>query len=256
MEPKILILGGTSLISRSMLDTLKTSFDLYPHKIDLDSEDSVTNVIVYAIRNSCSTIYQGAWKSNNTYDYQQSSEHPKWEKFSTNLAFACVAQGLDFVAVGTCLDQESDIANSYVISKAKYRKNLETLIVDSKIAWLRPFFVFNFEEKRPRLVREFLENKNSSFVIQKPHASHDYIHSSDVGNAFATILDNHKKGALDVGSGFLTSNETLLLCAGKFTKNHFSKSENLVKEEGIRADIRFLRELGWEPSATQCHLAQ
>jgi nucleoside-diphosphate-sugar epimerase len=81
-------------------------------------------------------------------------------------------------------------------------------IMNQKITWLRPFYIFN-DSSWPH----FLHQNEPILIIDD--SPRDFIHISDVVNAIELIVRTQIRGEVDVGSQILTKPSELCSSLGK-----------------------------------------
>jgi len=87
-----------------------------------------------------------------------------------------------------------------------------------------------------------LLNNDISYITEH---TRDFIHVDDVVSAIDLLMTKDITGVIDVGTGISNSLKTLVDLAG--IKNYEFKSGNVYEKMDNRANIKELRDLGWEP---------
>jgi nucleoside-diphosphate-sugar epimerase len=73
----------------------------------------------------------------------------------------------------------------------------------------------------------------------------DFVHVSDIISAIKLLMNKDITGVIDVGCGISNSLKTLVDLAG--IKNYKFESGNVYERMDNCANIKELRDLGWEP---------
>jgi nucleoside-diphosphate-sugar epimerase len=161
-----------------------------------------------------------------------------------------IEKNIHFFMVGTCLDKNPTPGNSYAAAKSELKNLLALEIANRQITWFRPFYIFNLDPGRPRILQELLANKNGELVIHSPNTLNDYVYLEDVSTGMTTAIENDLRGQIDIGSGFLTSNRDFIDVMSRHLKFNVPIYEDNVVTRGDSANIEQLLSIGWSPSKT------
>jgi nucleoside-diphosphate-sugar epimerase len=251
MATRILVIGSSGLIGSQLCEILKGDYEIHHNTFDLLRDEELSELKKYLLSNKISIVVQLAWNSNSTSEYHLSLANYDWRDLTINLSVFCHEKNIRFIGVGSCLDRKNSSINPYIDSKFQTKKQLLSMKSNNLVAWVRPFYVINFEQKRPRIIRDYLENENT-FILKKPNEKLDYIFSDDVATGFKSVIDNQLLGEIDIGSGFLTSNLDFISRLKELHGKSDFRMEN-VDQEHILGEIAspFLRKFGWTPKITE-----
>jgi nucleoside-diphosphate-sugar epimerase len=147
--------------------------------------------------------------------FWESPENDRWLAASVRLLEAFAAAGGSRAAVaGTCAEYDwsgdgllSEAATPlaprtrYGEAKNALREAAER--VDVSLGWGRVFFLYGPHEDERRLVASVARALVSGAPARTTHGSQvrDLLHVTDVGSAFAALLDADVEGAVNIGSG-------------------------------------------------------
>jgi nucleoside-diphosphate-sugar epimerase len=215
---------------------------------DHDLTDS--RAFIDAIRGSRpDLVLHLAWSASGSPQYRTSSDNSRWVVSSFDAAQFCLEDGITFLATGTVAD-EGAAPDAYTRAKQALRRMLEPAIEGRAIGWIRPFYVFDPEARRPALVADASAALASGRPVElrSPHARHDFIHASDVGTAIVSVIEHDLRGVVDVGSGRSRSVVDLVHALGA----GWCAAENTDSQDGdVVADNDRLLRVGWRPVATE-----
>lgn len=190
-----------------------------------------------------------------------------WQQASLRLARAFIAQGgQHLVAAGSCAEYDWSMGHCheektplhptslYGHAKNTTRQAYEELCRRHKVrfAWGRVFFPYGQGEPAGKLlpsVQSALLGRQPAFAINT-QVYRDYIHVSDVANAFLTLLTRPAQGAYNIASGQpLQLAELIKLMAAQLKRDPSSLlklgTEHANEPPLIAADINKLTELNW-----------
>lgn len=221
----------------------------YPSAIDINDPEEVVKIIQFAKEQKCESIMQAAWYSNKYQDYENSEIHASWTNFTIELAQKTLQEGLRFITFGTCLDQTEIPKNNYVKEKKRLASSLRENCNSDLLLLLRPFYVFDINALRPRLVKNFLSS-SKSFVVNSPNSYLDYVHIDDLAGAASIAIQEEMFGPVDLGSGLLTSNIDFLKSLSKFTQPISLELNNAEISLMKEADMSSFESRGWRPTET------
>lgn len=190
------------------------------HYADLLGADDV-ETLVAAVR--ATDLLHFAWVSAPGI-YRTSPENLRWVEASTHLARAFFASGgtravmagscaeYDWTQATVCREEATPLADAagappslYASSKLTMERRLAHLArqAGASTAWGRIFFQFGPGEHVSRLVptvvRSLLAGRIAECTLGTQVRS--FLHATDVGEAFAALLDSAVEGPVNVGSG-------------------------------------------------------
>ncbi len=172
-----------------------------------------------------------------------------------------------FVGAGTCIELDARVGyltastppvprSVYAAAKHAAHVLSEQLCrsLEMTFAWLRVFYQFGpFEDER-RLVPYVIQSLLRSEQVRLTSCDlvRDYLHSQDVGEAFASVLHSDASGAINLGSGEPVTVkrivQTLGDIAGRRDLLTFGARPDLPDEPRfLCADPTDLRATGWQP---------
>ncbi len=152
--------------------------------------------------------------------YWTSPENEKWKHATMGLVRAFRDRGgIRAVLAGTCAEYDwtitqallketgSQIAPSTAYGKAKHETHeLASRFAresDLSLAWGRIFFLYGPHEARMRLVPYVIDSLLSHEIAlcSSGEQVRDFLHVSDVADAFVSLLDASAEGAVNIASG-------------------------------------------------------
>lgn len=202
--------------------------------------------------------------------YWSSPQNLRWVEASLRLVDAfCKAGGGRLVVAGTCAEYDwshgwcredaTPLVPStlYGVAKDALRRLVAPTceLQGTRCAWGRVFFPYGMGESSPRLVPSLVEvfrQARAPFPVNAS-AYRDFVHASDVAEAFVTLLLTDATGAYNIGSGAPTQIETLV----REVANALDADPSPVLELAtmrndepplLVGDNRRLLSLGWRPS--------
>jgi nucleoside-diphosphate-sugar epimerase len=247
LATRVLIIGASGFIGRNILNIESENSYIALKEVDLLQRDSVTKVLEAAQKNRCELILSLAWKSNSQNTYEVGEEHDHWANTTFELAKACIDNQIHFVGVGSCLDNQVNPVSNYEIGKQRVRNRILKELSDKEWTWVRPFWIYSKSGSHPRLLREFLNCDSESFNLRSGSSKRDFIDILDVATAFDVICKFKPSGVVDVGSGFLTSNLSLLMKMRQLNPGKTIIDLAIPEVDGVTSDNRAMGNLGWNP---------
>jgi hypothetical protein len=248
---RILVTGNSGTIGRHLSNFEELEFLAVTPRIDILSQRGPDQIIKKALEMNCQEILHLAWTSNSSPNYDSSKLHEVWQIQSSMLALKARETDLSISLVGTGLDTDPFSKSAYIREKSKLKVNVSKLIEEQEILWIRPFFVVDIPDKRPRIIRELIDSGPEGFAMRSGNSTQDYVLANDVANGIRCLLKNRISGQVDVGSGTLTRN--IDLCGSVAKKFGFplpTDQELDSTTTGPVADITLLTKLGWLPTKT------
>jgi nucleoside-diphosphate-sugar epimerase len=196
-----------------------------------------------------------AWSASALPDYREHDDNARWSDATIAAAALAVDRGIHFVATGTSVDG-APADDAYSRAKAATRTALADRIAAGELTWLRPFYVFDEERPSPAVLRAALAAQASgdAVALSSPDALHDFVHARDVGAAIRTVVLARLTGAIDIGSGALSSVSELVESYGCRWMTRGTASA--VAASDAAAEVAALRGAGWAPVATDARLGR
>ena len=212
-----------------------------------------------------------AWYAEHG-QYWRSPINLRWVDATVKLAEAfCQAGGSRVVVAGTCAEYAwTDAicdecrtsllpATLYGVTKDATRRLVEAVCRESQVscAWGRVFLPFGAGESSQRLVPSLIDaltGKRPPFAVDAA-ARRDFMHASDVAEAFVTLLESCDDGAFNIGSGDPVSIETVVReLATQLRVDPTPMLALASRRSGelalLAGDISRLRSLGFAPRHT------
>ena len=254
LATRVLIIGASGFIGRNILNRESENSYFTLKDVDLLQRDSVGKVIEVAQKNRCELILSLAWKSNSQNTYEVGKEHDLWADTTFDLAKACTDNQIHFVGVGSCLDNQAIPLSNYEIAKQRVRNRILNELTGKEWTWVRPFWIYSKSGSHPRLLREFLNCDSESFKLRSGSSKRDFIDILDVATAFDVICRIKPRGVVDVGSGFLTSNLSLLMKMSELNSGMTITDLAIPEVDGATSDNRVMESIGWDPFESRSFL--
>ena len=202
--------GASGLIGTAFKESLSPDFKIV-HEIKssiINISDIAAEVELAASKGAKDFIHLGWPASSNSENYRISKSNFDALEKSLVLRRACEKFDMNFIAFGSPIDLALEVNNAYSLTKYVLRQILLDDIMNQKITWLRPFYIFN-ESSWPH----FLHQNEPILIIDD--SPRDFIHISDVVNAIELIVRTQIRGEVDVGSQILTKPSELCSSLGK-----------------------------------------
>jgi nucleoside-diphosphate-sugar epimerase len=194
-----------------------------------------------------------AWLRTETKGYQNDEANYEWGEIAVQLCRAAIETSTLYIGVGSGLEK-SEEAERTPYRQAKDKARRECLALDSaSVLWVRPFWVFSLEDRRPRLINDALAAKERDlpFHPASPNQQHDFIEVRDVASAILLLVLNGRSGEQDIGSGRLRSVRELVAAAWGSCETLDSALRMPLEKSDNAADIGGLWRLGWRPVNTE-----
>lgn len=208
---KFMILGHTGFLGSMLVKKLEhegSSVQILSRSFPYD------NLEVKGILNEDEerTLISTAWISNRNMNYQASQLNYEWLARHRDIITFCKGNQFKLVLPGSCLEYVPDSKSPYVCSKRDLLEFLREAMSQNQFLWLRYFYIFSNEFRRPRLMREALESKDvgMQFRVGEPYLKHDYIEIRDAVRQTFYHIQKFNGGVKDVGTGKLRTNLDLV----------------------------------------------
>jgi nucleoside-diphosphate-sugar epimerase len=228
--------------------------DLRAEAVDREREDLLEPGVPTALveRVQPAVVVHLAWRASGSTDYRESADNERWLRATLELAHACVSVGALLLATGTPLDRAVDSPDAYSAAKARLWHELRPAVDEGRVGWLRPYYVFDEERRRPALLAHALaaRDQGTPVVLRTPESEHDFIHAADVGSAVVLAARQRLTGELPIGSGRLRRVCDLVGALGIAWTAEQRSDDGARPQLHDVADSHRLRELGWTPSRT------
>ncbi len=178
---------------------------------------SVRNFVDVLSQAKASHLLHLAWYAEHG-KYWKSPLNLRWVEATIRLVEAfCATGGQRFVGVGTCAEYDWSYgycredttplnpSSLYGVAKDAARRMVEAICEQSGVswAWARVFFPYGPGDSPDRLVPSLIKvfrGQRDPFGVNA-EAYRDFVHASDLGNAFAALLTDGQRGSYNVCSG-------------------------------------------------------
>lgn len=193
-----------------------------------------------------------AWCASGRSDYRHSDDNRRWLRATVELERACRAQNVDLALTGTPLDSAGAPGDAYSAAKSELLRIFTEDVRAGRLTWLRPFYVFDPDAGRPRLVEQAVAARTAGSVLtlETPAVQQDFIHAADVGSGIALALAEGLTGPVDIATGRLRRVDALVHCLGVQTRAA-NQTVGSRFQAGVPADPSALLGLGWRPTRTE-----
>lgn len=202
-----------------------------------------------------------AWLKTGTGAYEVDPSNHLWGSETVAFAEEVLTQGSRFLGIGSMIEDDLKIGSPYAVAKRLAAEGVLTAGRSTNLAaWLRPSWIFDFLEPRPRVLRESARSTAAGipFTPRNPEAKFDFIHVQDVASAIRLILDSDCHGRIDILSGRQTSVAELLSAYGSWSEQlsgALQDQTNLPLMEPPSPSVsEDLYRLAWEPLQTALFL--
>jgi nucleoside-diphosphate-sugar epimerase len=204
MATKVLILGAGGFIGSHLVEALShqqdSSIEVIKVKVNLqDYKSTISEVLGY----KPDLVVQLAWTASSTFNYRDNPLNNVWAKFTVELARACQETNSQFMGIGSGVELEDHPQDAYSASKRETFLQLENLIFQEKMIWVRLGYVFDQASESPGLIKEICtaRRENRTPLIRSLNAKHDFVHVKDVAQALIIIIRNRENGLFEIGCG-------------------------------------------------------
>lgn len=196
-----------------------------------------------------------AWSASGVEGYRLSRSNEQWRAASLELAEACHDSSARLWLTGSVVDDEVEVdpRDRYTRAKAELRRQCSEAIEAGRVGWLRPYYVFDEERRRPALVAETLaaRARGEAVRLRSWDQAHDFVHASDVGAAIARSLEHELVGEVHIGSGIARRVADVVKALGATWMPAEVSDNEPATRPALTADIARLTELGWTPQRTE-----
>jgi nucleoside-diphosphate-sugar epimerase len=258
LAPVALITGASGLIGRHVVQQWNVDglqAEALDHARDDLLEPGVPTALVERVRPA--VVVHLAWIASGSPDYRSSPDNERWLRSSLELARACAAEGALLLATGTPLDGALESPDAYSSAKAQLWHELRPAVDEGRVGWLRPYYVFDEERRRPALLAHALaaREQGAPVVLRTPESEHDFIHAADVGRAVVLAAQHRLAGELPIGSGRVRRVCDLVTALGIAWTTVESAVDGARPQLHDVADSHRLRDVGWAPRRTDALFA-
>jgi nucleoside-diphosphate-sugar epimerase len=212
-------------------------------------------------------VFTTAWNTEKS-SYRDSNQNALFSDATVNLALHSKEFGVKaFVALGSaaeygsnnqlCNAQTSELnyEDEYARTKVLTYRNIVGLLKgsDTSYLWCRVFQPYGPRQDSSRLLPLLIDklSRGEFLTLDYPHRGADWISVTDIVDGILFAVENQIQGAIDLGTGRLTSNQELQsIVAKKFNLSlHISGECHSGQTIGLSVSTDSpLFNLGWRPS--------
>lgn len=144
-----------------------------------------------------------AWQSTRPLDYEFDPRHFAWPRILELQVKILKANNVFPIVFGSVADTFASVKDAYTQSKIELRRRLQVSIDCMEISYLRPHYVLDEIEERPRIVKGIRASIEEArdFLPNNPDGYADYIHINDVISAIHLVVFHKIAGIVNISSG-------------------------------------------------------
>jgi nucleoside-diphosphate-sugar epimerase len=249
-----LITGASGLVGSWVLHhwrgTGTTPLPVRHTDVDLLAPGTAAELVA---RTEPAQVVHLAWSASGRADYRTTDDNDRWVDATLELVEAARAAGAGVWLTGTAVDEEPDAPDAYTRAKARLRTELRTEIELGTLGWLRPYYVFDEQRRRPAVVdlATSARERGETLHLRSPHQAHDFVHASDVGRAIVTAVAHELAGEVQIGSGRLRTVAELVTRLGAAWSADPDPGAAAPTHTDQTADTTRLIRAGWAPTRTE-----
>lgn len=190
-----------------------------------------------------------AWLATGTPDYRDSVDNARWAEATVQFGLEAQDRGIGFVGMGSIIEDDHSQRSAYVTSKRAVALAIGSLPESSsQVAWLRPSWIFDFPERRPRVLRAYASALASGREFQPatPETLLDFVHVDDVASAVQIALDQRVCGQWSINTGYQVSVRDLINSYADWRDGIVSSSPAIGQDDYVSRAPN-LSQFGWEP---------
>ena len=208
---RVVLLGSTGFLGSHLYSAMLHN-GFFPEKVNFDISQIQDKFSSPSRNSQVNFLISMAWCSNRNQNYLDSSENFSWAERHIEIAKFCIENDIFLLIPGTCLEYCSSGTSAYVESKKEVKKFLDENMSADRYLWLRYFYIFSLENRRPGLLRDALmaRDERRPFSINNSESRHDFIEVRDAVEQTLKIIHSGSHGVWDIGSGIVRSNLELL----------------------------------------------
>lgn len=208
----IAITGASGLIGKTFIEMLASDIEIV-HKISSSKIKihEIADQVKWAAASGAKYFLHLGWPASSSDDNYRIS--PKnFDALEKTLIIKNVCEEFDifFIGIGSPVDRFLYAENTYSLTKYVAKQVFLKDILEGKITWLRPFYIFD-QISWPK----FMYDMNKEIVEIEDDSPRDYIHIKDVTRGIESVIRWDIRGEVDLGSQIFKTPSELCTALGK-----------------------------------------
>jgi nucleoside-diphosphate-sugar epimerase len=224
---KLIAMTGTSgLIGKTFIEMLASDIEIV-HKISSSKIkiSEIADQIKWAAASGAKYFLHLGWPASSSNDNYRISQK-NFDALEKTLFIKNVCEKFDifFIGIGSPLDRFIYTDNIYSLTKYVAKQVFLKDILEGRITWLRPFYIFD-QISWPK----FMYDTDKEIVEIEDNSPRDYIHIKDVTRGIESVIRWDISGEVDLGSQIFKTPSELCTALGK----SFSFKPNISQKEEL-----------------------
>lgn len=255
---RLLVTGASGFLGRRVMPRLRADSNQSDSRVVAWSRETHGDLLDAEARwealdgQQPDVVLHLAWLATGTPDYRDSPDNAKWAEATTQFELEAQDRGIGFVGMGSMIEDDQSERSAYAESKRASAAAIRALPESSsQVAWLRPSWIFDFAELRPRVLGAYVSSFASgrAFHPATPEALLDFVHVDDVASAIQIALDRRVCGQWNINTGHQVSVRDLIYA-------YTGWRDGLVPDPPPTGEDLYdlgtpnLAEFGWKPRET------
>lgn len=255
---RLLVTGASGFLGRHVMRRLRRDSNHGDSRVVAWSRETHGDLLDAEARRKAlneqrpGVILHLAWLATGTPDYRENPANAKWAEATAQFAVEARNRGIGFVGIGSMIEDDPLEHSAYAISKRAAGAAMGDLRASaSQVTWLRPSWVFDFTELRPRVLKANAAARASgrSFRPATPEARLDFIHVDDVAGAIQIALERGVHGQWNINTGHQISVRNLIHSYAEWHDGLMPDWPS-TRDGAYELGIPNLTEFGWGPNET------